>query len=300
MKDRPLRHRVEYGLYLALKGFLRALPPRGARAFGRGLGSLAHRLDRRHREVALRNMALALPETGEAERRRLVRECFRHFGAALCDAVSSTRFAAVGSLPPLQPAGLGAPRRGGEPRQGNLHPHRPPGVLGAGAAGHRPDPGPHGHRRPAGRQPLPRPRAARPARALRQRRHPQAGRRAQDAGVAARPRPGGHPDRSAGAGARRHRRALLRPAGPHQPRSSRASLCARAPPVVPITAYPEPGGKYRIVVRPPILPPEGEEGEEAVAALTRRYLETAEEDIREHPEMWLWMHRRWDERKKEA
>ena len=83
MKNRPIRHRVEYGLYLALKGFLRALPHEGARSFGRGLGSLAHRLDRRHREVALRDWALALPEVPEAERRRRGTGCFRHYGAAL-------------------------------------------------------------------------------------------------------------------------------------------------------------------------------------------------------------------------
>src|ERR1700710_713953 len=95
MKNRPVRHRLEFGFYLALKGFLRALPQTGARAFGRGIGALGHALDRRHREIALRNMALALPETSEAERRRLVGECFRHFGAALCDAISSSRFDAM-------------------------------------------------------------------------------------------------------------------------------------------------------------------------------------------------------------
>ena len=44
----------------------------------------------------------------------------------------------------------------------------------------------------------------------------------------------------------------------------------------------------------------GESGDEAVLALTRRYLEIAEEDIRGHPAMWLWMHRRWEERKRKA
>jgi len=53
-------------------------------------------------------------------------------------------------------------------------------------------------------------------------------------------------------------------------------------------------------VRPAILPPENGDDEEAVKVLTRRYLEVAEEDIRAHPEMWLWMHRRWDERRKPA
>ena len=37
-----------------------------------------------------------------------------------------------------------------------------------------------------------------------------------------------------------------------------------------------------------------EQEEAAVAALTRRYLEIIEQEIRDHPHMWLWMHRRWD------
>jgi KDO2-lipid IV(A) lauroyltransferase len=64
--------------------------------------------------------------------------------------------------------------------------------------------------------------------------------------------------------------------------------------VVPVAAFPEPGGRYRLVARPAILPPEGAKDDEAsVAALTRRYLEVAEDDIRAHPAQWLWMHRRW-------
>jgi len=67
-------------------------------------------------------------------------------------------------------------------------------------------------------------------------------------------------------------------------------------PVVPVAVYPEPGGRYRLVAQPPILPPTGGKDEEGPVAdlLTRRYLEAAEADIKDHPEMWLWMHRRWD------
>ncbi|HXO40782.1 MAG TPA: lysophospholipid acyltransferase family protein, partial [Thermoanaerobaculia bacterium] len=88
-------------------------------------------------------------------------------------------------------------------------------------------------------------------------------------------------------------------------------------PVVPVFAYPEPSGRYRLVIRPPILPEVaaapgedaggasqaganddlgtgGEDTATAVATLTRRYLEAIEREIRDHPEMWLWMHRRWD------
>ena len=52
MKNRPIRHRIEYGLYLTLKGLLRALPHEAARRLGRGVGALGHALDRRHRDLA--------------------------------------------------------------------------------------------------------------------------------------------------------------------------------------------------------------------------------------------------------
>lgn len=295
MKHRPLGHRVEYGFYLAVKGFLRALPHAAARSFGRGLGSLAHRLDRRHREVALRNMALALPELTEAERRRLVKECFRHFGAALCDAISSTRFPPVELCHRMSLRGWEhleeAERRG----KGIF-------ILSAHLGLWELVPPIVGLTR--GRMDI----VVRPAdnpwldgelRALRER-----------FGNAVIPK----------RGAARRMLEVLRGGGRvgilidqrvqeregiavpffgrpalTTPVLARLSLRTGAA-VVPIAAYPEPGGRYRVVVRPAILPPENGDDENAVADLTRRYLESAEEDIRAQPEMWLWMHRRWDER----
>jgi Kdo2-lipid IVA lauroyltransferase/acyltransferase len=292
------RFRLEYGLYLALKGFLRSLPHAGARSFGRGLGSFAHALDRRHREVALRNMALALPEIGEAERRRLVKACFRHFGAALCDAISSTRFAPTELCHRMSLRGWEnleeAERRGRGIFILSAHLglwELVPPIIGLTRG-----------RMDTVVRPADNPWLDRELRALRER-----------SGNAVIPK----------RGAARRMLEVLRGGGrvgilidqrvqekegiavpffgrPALTSTVLARLSLRTgAAVVPIAAYPEPEGRYRIVVRPAILPPEGEgDGEEAVAALTRRYLETAEEDIRAHPEMWLWMHRRWDERKK--
>jgi KDO2-lipid IV(A) lauroyltransferase len=290
VKRRPVRHRLEFGLYLALKGVLRALPHGATRRVGRGVGWLAWRLDARHRRIAERNIALALPALGEAERRRLAAACFRHFGAALCDAVSSTRFDAVGICERFTLEGwehVQAAEAGG---RGFfiLSPHigfweLVPPVIGLYSGTFhvvfRPPDNPH---------------LDRELRALRER-----------FAVVVVPKKG----------AARKMLEVLREAGrvgllidqrvkPREgievsffgrpalttPVLARLSLRTGAP-VVPVAAYPAPRGRYRFVAHPPVFP-EGE-GEEAVAALTRRYLEVAEEQIREHPEMWLWMHRRW-------
>lgn len=298
MKNAPVRHRVEYGLYLLLKGVLRALPHPASRALGRRVGGLAWRLDRRHREVAQRNMALALPEIPEAERHRLVRDCFRHFGAALCDAISSTRFDAeeIGrrftlegweNLEQAESRGKGIFVLSAHLGLWELVPP----VVGL----YR---GPlHIVVRPADNPDL-----DRELRALRER----FGNRVIPKRGAARKmletlREGGRVgiliDQRV-----QEKEGITVPFFGHpaltSPVLAKLSLRTGAA-VVPVAAYPEPGGRYRVVVRPAILPPEDQgDGDDAVVALTRRYLEVAEEDIRQHPEMWLWMHRRWDAERK--
>jgi KDO2-lipid IV(A) lauroyltransferase len=296
-KARPIGHRVEYGFYLLLKGFLRALPHPAARAFGRWIGALAHALDRRHREIALRNMALALPETSEAERRRLVGECFRHFGAALCDAISAARFNPTElchlytlegweHLDEAERLGKGLFLLTAHLGFWELSPPLIGLTRGPMSIVVRPADNPF---------------LDRELRAMRERfgntvipKHGAARRMLEV--LRDRGRLGILIDQRV-----QEREGITvpffgRPAFT-SPILARLSLRGGTP-VVPLTVYPEPGGRYRVVVREPILPPEGESGDEAVLALTRRYLEIAEKDIREHPALWLWMHRRWEERKR--
>ncbi len=294
MKNAPIRHRVEYGLYRGVQGLLRALPHPGARTVGRWLGSLAHLADRRHREVAWRNMALALPEVPEAERRRLVRACFGHFGAALCDAISATRFDPRELCEHLSVEGWehmeAAERRGKGLFVLSAHLgfwEMVPAVIGLFAGPmhivFRPADNPHldrelrGLRERFGHELIPKRGAAR--------RMLEVLRAGGRVGILIDQRVQkkegievpffGHP-------------ALTSPI------LAKLSLRTGAA-VVPVACHPGPRGTWRFVARPPILPPEGAgDTEEAVAALTRRYLEAAEEDIRAHPETWLWMHRRWE------
>lgn len=295
MKHAPVRHRLEYGGYLALKGLVRALPHAAARPLGAFLGGLACRLDRRHRDVALANLALAFPALAATERRRLVAACFRHFGTALFDLISSERFDAVelcrrfsyegwehleraerlGRGVFLLGAHLGYWEISGRP----ITLYR--GVLHTIA---RPADNPYLDRelsrlrRGLGFAVIPKRGAAR--------RMLQVVRAGGLVGIL--------PDQRV-----QEREGIMVPFFGHPalttPVLARLSL-RDACPVVPVFAYPEPGGRYRMVIRPPILPDEVAAAgapETAVAALTRRYLEVIESEIRAHPEMWLWMHRRW-------
>ena len=73
-----------------------------------------------------------------------------------------------------------------------------------------------------------------------------------------------------------------------------ASLALRTGvPTVPIFAYPKPEGGWRIEIEEAIPPTGDPRDDEAVAAQTRRYLAVMEKAIRNRPEQWLWMHRRW-------
>lgn len=292
MKQAPVLHAVEYGAFLSFKGVVRALPHRAARRLGRHLGTLAWWLDARHRRVARENLALALPELPAARREAIARECFRHLGSALADAVSSTRLDLVELCRRLTLQGWEHVHEAEGHGRGVffLSAHLgfweiaayPPGIYGGPlhVVG-RPLDNPHLDRELErlrgrfGNQAIPKRGAARGTlKAIR-------GRGRVGILLDQRVQPGegidvpffGKPARTS-------------------PLLARLSLRTGAP-VVPIFAYPEGAGEYRFVARPPLLPPTREADEAAVAALTRRYLEVTEAEIRRHPEQWMWMHRRW-------
>lgn len=73
------RHRLEYALYLVVRGVARLVGEPGLAAFGRFVAFAASKLVRRRTDLALRNLAMVYPEMTEAERRRIVRACWRHY-----------------------------------------------------------------------------------------------------------------------------------------------------------------------------------------------------------------------------
>ncbi|MEO8361115.1 MAG: lysophospholipid acyltransferase family protein [Vicinamibacteria bacterium] len=63
--------------------------------------------------------------------------------------------------------------------------------------------------------------------------------------------------------------------------------------VLPCRAVMTPDFKYRVVYDEPIDPSTFGKGDAAVVALTQAMMNTTESWIRENPDQWLWMHRRW-------
>jgi KDO2-lipid IV(A) lauroyltransferase len=63
-------------------------------------------------------------------------------------------------------------------------------------------------------------------------------------------------------------------------------------PVIPVFALPLPGGRYRLIYERPVDPP-ADDSPEAIRDFTQRCTDVLEMQVRRHPELWLWMHRRW-------
>jgi Kdo2-lipid IVA lauroyltransferase/acyltransferase len=75
--------------------------------------------------------------------------------------------------------------------------------------------------------------------------------------------------------------------------SAVAALALRTgAPVVPVFALPLGGGRYRMVYEHPVEPPRAD-SPDAVREFTQRCTDVLEMYVRRHPELWLWMHRRW-------
>lgn len=55
--------------------------------------------------------------------------------------------------------------------------------------------------------------------------------------------------------------------------------------------------RYRVVYDPPIDPRDFQKREDPVASLTQAMMSATEAWIREDPDQWLWMHRRWHTKK---
>lgn len=289
MKNAPVRHRIEYAFYRGVRRLLLGMPLARVRRFGQGLGAFAHAVVVPKRRLALRNVERAFPEKTATERRAIVRQAFRIFGATCCEMVAAERFTPEDldrfrvtgweHVEAAQALGRGVCFTSGHlgrwefgalwiaHKTGSLHtvvrPLDNPHVAAEVAAA----------RARFGNQLIAKQGAARRMLAvLRQR-----GNLAVIVDQRVRESAGilvpffGHPAWTS-------------------PALAAVSLHTGAP-VVPIFCVAEGEAHYAVSFLPAILP-EGE-GKEAEAGLTARYMDVVVDEIKKDPPQWLWMHRRW-------
>jgi Kdo2-lipid IVA lauroyltransferase/acyltransferase len=78
-KNRLLQ-RVEYAAYRAAARALRSASDGAVIRWGARIGNLARAVVRRRDHLAMRNLRMVFPDMAEAERRRILDDCWRHFG----------------------------------------------------------------------------------------------------------------------------------------------------------------------------------------------------------------------------
>jgi lauroyl/myristoyl acyltransferase/tetraacyldisaccharide-1-P 4'-kinase len=72
--------RIEYAAFRFVSRRVAAMPAEALHRWGTRLGALASKVVRKRDRLAMRNVRLVFPEKDERERRRIVDECWRHFG----------------------------------------------------------------------------------------------------------------------------------------------------------------------------------------------------------------------------
>ncbi|MCH9648526.1 MAG: lysophospholipid acyltransferase family protein [Deltaproteobacteria bacterium] len=298
MKNAPIRHRLEYAAFMGFRGLLRSLPHAAAWRVAESLGTIGHFALPSRRKIALENLRLAFPQDSEQQHRETVRKMFRHLGLAFCDPLSAERFDAVEFCHRLTLEGW---RHFQEAQALGKGVFVMSAHLGCWEAAAQPI-GLYGGSMDVVGRPMDNPFLDRALTRLRTR----FGNRVLDKRGAARGmmkalRKGGAVGILIDQRSPDHQDAVEVPFFGQPSRTSsvlaRLSLRTGAP-VVPIFGYPEPGGRYRVVLRPAIGPQAKKAQSEVslddqILDLTGRYMECVEKEIRDRPELWMWLHRRW-------
>lgn len=286
-----LRHRLEHLAVAGIRRAQRSVPHRLVLGFGAALGLAFYALDRLHRRVALANLAAAFPRRSAAERRAIARAAFAHFGRLL---VELLRFGSLSRERLLELVEFE-----GEDRVWNAYSQKRGVLLFSGHFGFWELQGiVHGlHFRPIGVL----------ARALD---NPLLNAELE--------RLRGHTGNSV-----IYRRGAIRPilralqSGEgvallidqhiqsadavyvdffNRPAATTSALAAIAlrtgAPVIPLFALPLPGGRYRMIYDHAVEPP-APDSADRIREFTQRCTDVLEMYVRRHPELWLWMHRRW-------
>jgi KDO2-lipid IV(A) lauroyltransferase len=286
-----VRYRIEAALVRGLEGLVRLLPMSGVRRTGAALGRFVHTVDGFHRRIALTNIAMALPSKSLEERRATVRSVFAHFGSVLLELIKVGTLTNDEILAHLETEGEERVRQAYAKGRGVLlfTGHFGYWEVGAMALALRVQPvsvmarpldNPYLHhmleriRTRLGNSVIYRQGAIR--KVLQE--------LAANRGVAILIDQHLHtPDAV-------YVDFFSRPAATT---NALAALALRTgAPVIPAFIMPLPHGRYRVVFEHAVEPP-ASDAPDAVRQFTQRCTDVLEMYIRRHPDLWLWMHRRW-------
>jgi KDO2-lipid IV(A) lauroyltransferase len=288
---KAVRYPIEYGLVLATMRITRLLPWRAVRAMGSALGFLFFTFDGRHRRVAMANVTAAFPRRTEADRRALVRQVFGHFGRLLFELLKFSGLSREDVLSLVEFEGGERVREAHAQGRGALLFTGHFGFWEINAIAHAAAFAPMGV-------------LARPLDNIRLHNLLEQMRGCTGNYVIYRR---GALRRVLKALNANHAVAML--IDQHiqapdavsvnffdRPAATTLALAVLAlrtgAPVIPVFALPLPDGRYRLVYEHPVDPP-ADDSPEAIRDFTQRCTDVLEMQVRRHPELWLWMHRRW-------
>jgi KDO2-lipid IV(A) lauroyltransferase len=286
-----MRHRLEYLIVRALVAAVRVMPAPLVDGFGAMLGLAFHTLDRTHRRIAERNVAAAFPARPRAEQRQIVRGAFAHFGRLLFALLKFSTLTPEAMLERVEFEGEERVRLAYAHGKGVLFVTGHFGFWELQAMVHA-----------LRLQPmavLARPLDNPTLNALLERMRTRTGNTViYRQGSLRRVMRSLQDGQGVGILIDQHiqsRDAIYvdffdRPAATT---SAVAALALRTGArVVPLFALPLGGGRYRMVYEHPVEPPPPG-SPDAIRELTQRCTDVLEMYVRRHPELWLWMHRRW-------
>ncbi|MGI8671679.1 MAG: lysophospholipid acyltransferase family protein [Luteitalea sp.] len=287
------RHRIEYAALQGLANVVRRLPQGAAIGFGNGVGRLAWWFDRRHRQITLDNLARTFPERSVQERSRIARQVFKHFGRKLFELLRFSGLPPERQLAAVEFVGVEHIERALAKGRGALIVTGHFGFWELHALA-------HGLR--LGRMAV-------VARALD---NPLLDGMLEElrtsTGNSVIDRKGGlrrilralHSNQSVAVLIDQHIlnadavrvEFLGRPAATTSAVAVLAMRTGAA--VVPAFSLPLNDGRYRLIYEKALELP-ADDSPEAIRDLTQRCTKMLEKYVRAHPELWLWMHRRWRE-----
>jgi Kdo2-lipid IVA lauroyltransferase/acyltransferase len=286
-----MKHRLEYACVSALFLALRLMPDPLARMVGALIGRAAYTFDRGHRKIAHRNLARAFPARTEHERKAIARAAFVHFGVVLVEMLKFSTLSDEAMLARVEFDGDDRARLAYAQGRGVLFITGHFGFWEVHALVHALKLEPFS----VIARPLDNPYLNTLLEHIRQRTgNPVIYRQGMIRRVMRTLQEG-------------HAVAVL--IDQHiqsrdavtvdffdRPAATTAAIAAltlrTGAPVVPCFALPLGAGRYRLIYEHPIEPPRGD-GPDEIREFTQRCTDVLEMYVRRHPELWLWMHRRW-------